>query len=97
MEKRIDWRDLRLNEESTAHKLAYENLKFRKSKPDVNVQLISQLDKEQNNARAALLKIISSLQFPAQQGLAIRGKRDEDGNFKQPLQLRGNDDENLRK
>lgn len=37
------------------------------------------------------------MQYLVQQGLAIRGKRDEDGNFKQLLQLRANDDENLRR
>lgn len=47
--------------------------------------------KEMKNARQALLKILSSLQFLSQQGLAIRGHTDETSNIRQLLLLRSED------
>ena len=87
----------RQHEKSTTHKLASENLKFRRIQTDTNVQLDSRLREEQHTARSALLKIITSLQFLAQQGLAIRGKDALDGNFQKLLQLRADDDDNLKR
>lgn len=47
--------------------------------------------KEMKNARQALLKILSSLHFLSQQGLAIRGHTDETSNIRQLLLLRSED------
>ena len=85
----------RAHEQSFAHRLSSENLKVRRSQPGVDVQLSNKLQEEQSSARSALLKIISSLQYLAQQGIAIRGKDASDGNFKSLLQLRAEDDANL--
>jgi len=86
----------RQHERSNTHRLASENLKCRRSQPGVHVQLSSKLLEEQRSARSALLKIITSLQYLARQGFAIRGKDASEGNFKMLLQLRAEDDVNLK-
>ena len=47
----------------------------------VAAQLVTQLHEEQECARACLLKIISTLQFLAREGLPLRGHQENDGNF----------------
>ncbi|XP_041350742.1 zinc finger MYM-type protein 1-like [Gigantopelta aegis] len=68
------------------------NLKFRSSNNDVDAQLSTHHLEEQTKARNALLKIVTTVQYLAQQGLAIRGKESSDGNFMKLLELRSNDD-----
>ncbi|XP_041376606.1 zinc finger MYM-type protein 1-like [Gigantopelta aegis] len=68
------------------------NLKFRSSNNDVVAQLSTHHLEEQTKARNALLKIVTTVQYLAQQGLAIRGKESSDGNFMKLLELRSNDD-----
>lgn len=43
------------------------------------------------NARQTLLKIVSSLQYLCQQGIAVRGHTDESSNMHQLLLLRAED------
>ena len=83
------------HEKSAAHTISRTNLISRQKADDVNAQLNRQLLENQLLAQKALLKIVSSLQFLAKQGLAIRGKESTDGNFKALLQLRASDDKNL--
>ena len=48
---------------------------------------------EKATNRRMFLKILSSIRYLAQQGLALRGDGDEqDGNFLQLLKLKGEDD-----
>ncbi|XP_041364382.1 zinc finger MYM-type protein 1-like [Gigantopelta aegis] len=54
------------------------NLKFRSSNNDVDAQLSTHHLEEQTKARNALLKIVTTVQYLAQQGLAIRGKESSD-------------------
>ena len=60
-----------------------------------NAPLIAKLDtaarNEQLKARNALVKIISSLKYLAEQGSAIRGKESSGGNFQKLLELRMQD------
>ena len=55
----------------------------------------AQLNVEQECARSCLLKIISTLQFLARQGLPLSGHQESDGNFIQLLHLRCNDSPEL--
>lgn len=79
------------HEKSTAHKLAVENIKFRRKSDSVDVQIKTGLREDQIKARHALLKIISSLKFLAEQGLAVRGHDTASGNFRKLLELRSED------
>jgi hypothetical protein len=71
----------RAHEKSHAHRLSKENLHFAAASKGVDVQLDHQLNAEQKIARTCLLKLISSLKFLAEQGLALRGKENNSGNF----------------
>ena len=48
---------------------------------------------EQRKTRNALVKIVTTLQYLAQQGLAICAKEASDGNFAKLLELRSSDDD----
>ena len=62
---------------------------------NVAESLSSQLKLEKMENRQCFLKILSSLQYLARQGIAIRGHSDEDSNFCQLLKLRTRDCANL--
>lgn len=87
------------HEKSASHKLAVQNVAFMRKQDAVNVQINKGLQTDQEKARQALLKLVSSMKYLAHQGLAIRGSgRDEtSGNFMQLLHLRCEDDKNLEK
>ncbi|XP_068213662.1 zinc finger MYM-type protein 1-like [Palaemon carinicauda] len=86
----------RSQEKSAAHKLSVENLKFHKHQKGISSQLSSQLLHDQHQSRAALIKIITTLKYLAEQGLAIRGHETSEGNFAKLLQLRAEDDKKLK-
>jgi hypothetical protein len=44
-----------------------------------------------------LIKILSTVQYLSRQGLALRGHKSDDGNFLKLLQLRCEDDDDLKK
>ena len=46
---------------------------------------------EQENARTAITKVVESLGFLGEQGLAIRGKENDSGNLIKLLKLRSKD------
>ena len=77
---------------SATHKLANENVVFHQSQHDVNAQLIIQLKNDQHESRNVLLKLITSLRYLTRNGLAIRGKQNDDGNYISLLELRSDDD-----
>jgi hypothetical protein len=54
----------------------------------VETMLSSEKEKQQQQNRSALHKIVSSLQFLGRQGLPLRGHDDLDGNLMQLLELR---------
>ncbi|XP_041369574.1 zinc finger MYM-type protein 1-like [Gigantopelta aegis] len=82
----------KIHEKTSAHMISHSNLKFRSFNNDVDAQLSTHHLEEQTKARNALLKIVTTVQYLAQQGLAIRGKESSDGNFMKLLELRSNDD-----
>ena len=57
----------------------------------IAAQLAQQFRDDQTKAQTCLLKIISSLQYIARQGLPSRGHNDAEGNFLQLLNLRSKD------
>ena len=59
-------------------------------------QLMSQVERERQTAKEALLKIITSIKSLARQNLAIRGHTDDNSNFTQLLKLCGEDSDELR-
>ena len=85
------------HQKTSTHAISHSNLNFLATRDDVDAQLSMHHRSEQRNARNALLKIITSLQFLAQQGLAIRGKDVHDGNVAKLLELRGDDDDVLKR
>ena len=82
---------------SKTHKLACQNLIQNTKSSTVDLKLNSQLKIDQDAAKNALYKIITSLRYLAERGLAVRGHENNDGNFVSLLNLRADDDENLKK
>ena len=80
---------------SQTHRLASSNLLQKKKSDGVLVQMNKGLLQEQKQSRACLLKLISSLKYLAGQGLAIQGRKSDDGNFIELLNLRLEDIEGL--
>ena len=64
--------------------------------PGINEQINTELKKLQQMRRSMLLKQLSSLRMLLRQGLAIRGHDRFDGNLEQLLQLRSEDDKDLK-
>lgn len=77
---------------STSHKLAVKNMVTHITDHNINMQLNVQLKNEQEESQMVLIKLITSLRYLAQQGLAIRGKNHDNGNFANLLALRSDDD-----
>lgn len=80
---------------SQAHKVAISTLTYQNR--SVETQLSTAKDQQQREGRSCLVKIVKSLCFLARQGLALRGHSDDEGNFKQLLQLRADDDDVLKR
>ena len=59
--------------------------------PIITARLCEEKAVEQSNARVALLRIMSSVQYLARQGLALRGHSPQSGNLYQLLHLRSKD------
>ena len=64
-------------------------------RPSVAVQLSHQLLIDQKYRREMLMKVLSTLQFLLQQGLPIRGHKEEDSNLIQLLKCRSEDIQGL--
>lgn len=82
------------HQQSSCHREAVEVvITLPATTKDIGEQLVQQHAKEKECNRRMLLKIMSSIRYLAQQGLALRGDGDEeDGNFLQLLKLKGEDD-----
>lgn len=78
------------HQNTTAHHLAVNDLQAQKQST-VTAQISSKARGDQLLAQNALLCIISSVRYLAQQGLALRGKEGDDGNLIQLLELRASD------
>ena len=79
------------HESSRCHKFSrYQELHAKSSQP-VEAALSEQTADEQATARKCLATIITTVQYLARQGLALRGKYNDDGNFKQLLKVRSLD------
>ncbi len=78
------------HQKTAAHVFATEQLAM-KSHPTIDAQIVNQKAKEQAIARKCLKIIFTSIQYMARQGLAIRGHENDNGNFKELLQLRSED------
>ncbi len=88
---------LKRHELSNCHREAVE-LTITIPATTTNVMELMQYNqvKEKENNRGMLLKIVSSIRYLARQGLPLRGDgSEEDGNFLQLLQLKGEDDAGL--
>uniref|UniRef100_A0A9J8A5F5 Uncharacterized protein n=1 Tax=Cyprinus carpio carpio TaxID=630221 RepID=A0A9J8A5F5_CYPCA len=81
------------HEMSQAHKVAITTHTHQAK--SIDTQLSSAKALQQQQARSHLLKIVSSLQFLARQGTAIRRHENSEGNFRQLLRLRSEDVEGL--
>ena len=79
------------HEGSSYHRAAIEALAATKKGVNVAAVFSSGKLKQMKEARTALLKILSSVQFLCRQGLAIRGHVDEESNLRQILKLRSED------
>ena len=90
-----NWKDatriFRKHESSQAHKEAIMKWAHYTKSVSISAQLAKQVRDDQEKAQTCLLKMISSLQFIARQGLPSRGHQETEGNFLQLLQLRSED------
>lgn len=82
------------HEKSEIHRSAREIL-LNLSKKDIISQLDDHHHSDQENARDALIKIVTSIRYLASEGSALRGKEHDSGKFKKLLRLRSEDDRNL--
>lgn len=83
------------HESSGCHKEATQKLAI-KDKNTIPSLMHSKELKDQHVRRQSLLKQLSSIRFLLEQGLPLRGHREDDGNFLQLLQLRSEDSPELR-
>ena len=84
------------HEQSDCHR----NAVMKTAYTSAGVNVVSGLSKakreEMAAAKSALRKIVTSIVFLARQGIAIRGKTEENSNFRQLLSLRAEDADDLR-
>lgn len=84
------------HEKSPIHRAAINATAARDKGVNVAAAMSQGKIKQMSDARTALLAILSSIQYLSCQGLAIRGKTDEDSNVFQLLKLRARDIPELR-
>lgn len=94
-----DWKHAtacyRKHEQSSAHIERVMKWNQHVNGVSVDVQLITEKQKQQAVNRSALEKIVTTLLFLARQGQSFRGHSDDDGNFVQLLRLRAADSSDL--
>lgn len=83
------------HESSKDHRDALAVLIHREKSNPIENQLNSQLESDQVKARQSLLSICSAIKYLARQNVALRGHDDEEGNFRQLLNLLKQRDKNL--
>ncbi|XP_044869697.1 zinc finger MYM-type protein 1-like [Mauremys mutica] len=84
------------HEKSSCHKEAVMKYAALQSQVNVSALVSASYRKESQSARIALHNIFTSVQYLAQQGIALRGHNDSDSNLMQLLLLRSTDSEELR-
>lgn len=82
------------HQSSSAHKQATQGYKTRCSTL-ISEKIDKQIKESQLSARKALTAIISCIKFLGRQGIALRGHKEEDGNFMQLLKLHAAADPDL--
>ena len=95
-----NWKDatraFEQHRKSTCHKEATNKWSIYLKGTNLKTQISRQLVSEKENARICLMKIFTSVEYLARQGMPLRGHQEDSGNFYQLLQLRANDSEELR-
>ena len=97
----MNWKDasvgIRNHETSTTHGEAVAVLfTIPSTTPDIGEMLSQQHAQQKINSRHALLEIITSVRYLCQQGLSLRGDKEEkDGNLNQLLKMKGEKDDIL--
>ena len=86
---------LKQHQRSDPHVLATVKLEGMKGTP-INRVMSDAISKQQQVARDGLKAIVTSLIYLGQNGLAIRGHENDEGNFQSLLRLRAQDNEPLR-
>ena len=81
------------HQNSQCHKLAMMT-RIHEAKP-VNVQLERQIERQQQEARRNLMKIVEGVKFSGRQGIAFRGHEKESGNFIQLMKYKAKGDAEL--
>ena len=74
------------HEKSKSHRSSLENMKFHKTQQSVSAQISSGVLADHGQVRVALVKLISTLVFVAEQGLSLCGKKSSEGNYKKLLE-----------
>ena len=95
-----NWKDatraFEQHRKSTCHKEAIMKWDYYLKRTCVKTQICRQFVSEQETARICLMKILTSVEYLARQGMPLRGHQEDSGNFYQLLQLRSNDSDELR-
>ena len=90
-----NWRDptrsFTKHESSAQHKESVLKWTSHCQKVNVASQIKTELCNEQHNNRENLMKILSTIKYLARQGLALRGHKEDTGNFIELLKLRSED------
>uniref|UniRef100_H3ADI1 DUF4371 domain-containing protein n=1 Tax=Latimeria chalumnae TaxID=7897 RepID=H3ADI1_LATCH len=79
------------HEKSNLHRAAISSLGAVKAGVNVTAVCSEAKQKQMKEARSALIKILSSIQYLSCQGLSVRGHTDEESNLNQLLALRAED------
>uniref|UniRef100_H2ZVP5 TTF-type domain-containing protein n=1 Tax=Latimeria chalumnae TaxID=7897 RepID=H2ZVP5_LATCH len=87
--KAIEW--FGTHEKSNLHRAAVSSLGAVKAGVNVAAACSEAKQKQMKEARSALIKILSSVQYLSCQGLSVRGHTDEESNLNQLLALRAED------
>ena len=82
---------------SKCHNLASVNIIANSKNKTVDSMIDKQLNSDQKDARHVLTKLITSVRFLAERGLALRGSMEETANYNCLLKLRAEDDQLLEK
>ena len=84
-----NWKDatraFELHRKSTCHKEAIMKWDYYLKRTCVHTQICHQLVSEQEKARICLMKILTSVEYLARQGMPFRGHQEDSGNFYQLL------------
>ena len=95
-----NWKDatriFEQHHKSACHKEAVMKWDQHNKGTSINSQLQHQLQSQQEKAWNCLLKLFTSIEYLARQGLPLCGHLEHNGNFHQLMQLRANDCDDLK-